>query len=155
MYDRAIVPDIRDGHGWYTGSPPETLDELPRDKVEALSGKFVACPGCTRDAFETGNCHLVALFAHFAKTCPGMEPPKFASLATKTVEGKGGLRDVLLEKDAIFGGCKPARGSPHSSALGVKLKCSIFGNPEVEKRLKESRLRAAEKRARKIAQARE
>ena len=72
----------------------------------------------------------VRLQQAFQAAFPERECFRLCSLATDIVEGKGGLRDVLVAKDAVFGGVLPKRGSPHARELGICLEESIFGNPE-------------------------
>ena len=117
--------------------------------MKRLAGQWICCPGCTLDAFSEGNCHTVPLIMKFKELYPDLEAPSFVSLATTTVEGKGGLRDVLIERNAIFCGCKPPRGAPTSRELGVSLPASIFGNPEVMQKIREGKEKGAEKRAQK------
>lgn len=136
---------VRQGHQWYCGEPGSWTNE----HLEKLAGRWICCPGCTIDAFSEGNCHTLPIIMKFKKEFPDLEAPNFVSLATTTVEGKGGLRDVLIEKDAVFCGCKPPRGAPTSRDLGVSLPASIFGNPEIMAKIREGKEKGAEKRAQK------
>ena len=136
---------VRGGHEWTEGVPGTYTDaDLAR-----CEGRYLACPGCTSDAFELGNCHTLPIINAFKLKFPDRCPPTFISLNTTTVEGKGGLRDVLIEKNAIYAGCNPARGSPHASALGVKLPRSIFGNPQKLKDWAAAKALREEKKLRK------
>jgi hypothetical protein len=116
---------IRPGHEWYRGD----AGKYTSSQLERLCNRFVACPGCSRDDFALGKCHTVALISEFKQTFPDLEPPTFVSMATKLVEGKGGLRDVLIAKDAVFCGCSVPRGAPTKRDLGLYLPESVFGNP--------------------------
>lgn len=139
---------VRTGHQWYCG-PPGSYTEA---HLKRIAGRWIACPGCTVDAFEAGNCHTVRIIDEFRRKFPDLVAPKFVSVCTKTVEGNGGLRDVLVTRDAVFAGCKPPRAAPTVRALGVSLPASIFGNPEVQKRLDDSKTKAREtKEAKKRA----
>lgn len=140
---------VRSGHKWYCGPPGSYTD----DQLKKIAGRWFACPGCTIDAFNEGKCHTGPIIKEFQTKFPELEAPKFVSVCTKTVEGKGGLRDVLVTKDAIFAGCKPPRAAPTAKELGVSLPASIFGNPEVQKRLDEGKDRARETKARKKREA--
>ncbi len=138
---------VRGGHEWTEGVPGTYTDaDLAR-----CEGRYLACPGCTSDDFELGNCHTLPIINTFKLKFPDRCPPTFISLNTTTVEGKGGLRDVLIEKNAIYAGCNPARGSPHASALGVKLPRSIFGNPQKLKDWAAAKALREEKKAVKAA----
>jgi len=117
---------LRKGHSWYSGHAGTYTDE----QLGALAGRWVACPGCTVDDQAQGNCHLARLQQAFRAAFPERECFRMCSLATDAVEGKGGLRDVLVAKDAVFAGVLPKRGSPHARELGICLEESIFGNPE-------------------------
>ena len=121
-----LVTRLRKGHSWYSG-PAGSWTEA---QLGELAGRWVACPGCTADDQAQGNCHLVKLQEAFRNAFPERECFKMCSLATDVVEGKGGLRDVLVEKDAVFAGVLPKRGSPHGRELGIRLEESLFGNPE-------------------------
>ena len=138
----------RKGHEWYCGDPGSWTSE----HLKKLTGQWICCPVCTIDAFSEGNCHTLPIIMQFKKEFPDLEAPNFVSLATTTVEGKGGLRDVLIEKDAVFCGCKPPRGAPTSRDLGVSLQASIFGNPEEMAKIQEGKEKGIEKRAEKKRQ---
>ena len=140
---------VRAGHEWYVGVPGSYTDK----HLKQLAGRWVACPGCTIDAFTEGNCHTGPIIEEFKTKFPDLEAPKFVSVCTKVVEGKGGLRDVLITKDAVFMGCKPPRAAPTARELGVSLPASIFGNPEVQKRLDEGKEKARETKAAKKREA--
>ena len=139
---------VRAGHQWYCGEPGSWTDE----QLKKLSGRWICCPDCNAEAFSNGKCHLLPLIMSFKKVYPVLAPPNFVSLATTTVEGKGGLRDVLIEKDAIFCGCKPPRGAPTSRELGVSLPASIFGDWVLMAKIREGKEKGAEKRAEKKRQ---
>ena len=116
-------------------------------------GRYLACPGCTIDDFELGNCHTLAIINAFKRKFPDRCPPTFISLSTKVVEGKGGLRDVLLEKNAIYAGVGGgARGAPIARELGVSLPRSKFGNPQKLEDRKEAKKLREEKKAAKEAE---
>ena len=140
---------VRAGHEWYVGVPGSYTDK----HLKQLAGRWVACPGCTIDAFTEGNCHTGPIIEEFKTKFPVLEAPKFVSVCTTVVEGKGGLRDVLITKDAVFMGCKPPRAAPTARELGVSLPASIFGNPEVQKRLDEGKEKARETKAAKKREA--
>ena len=131
---------VRAGHEWYCGPPGSWTDA----HLRKLAGRWIACPGCTIDAYTSGNCHTSKIIDEFRAKWSALEAPKFVSMCTKTVEGNGGLRDVLVARDAVFAGCKRPRGAPTSRELGVSLPASIFGNPEVQKRLEEGKEKARE-----------
>ena len=131
---------IRTGHEWYKGVP----GSYNTAQLKKLAGRWICCPGCTIDAYTEGNCHTGKIVDEFKAKFPDLEAPLFVSGNTKCVEGKGGLRDVLVTRDAIFCGCKPPRGAPTSRELGVSLPASIFGNPEVMARINEKRLKTKE-----------
>ena len=140
---------IRVGHEWYCGTP----GSWDSSHLKKLAGRWIACPGCTIDAFTQGNCHTSAIIEAFKKEYPVLEPPKFVSASTKCVEGKGGLRDILISRDAVFAGCKPPRGAPTSRELGVSLPASIFGNPEIWAQINAKRLQSQEARDEKKREA--
>ena len=140
---------VRAGHEWYVGVPGSYTDK----HLKQLAGRWVACPGCTVDAFTEGNCHTGPIIEEFKTKFPVLEPPRFVSVCTKVVEGKGGLRDVLITRDAVFMGCLPPRAAPTARELGVSLPASIFGNPEVQKRLDEGKEKARETKAAKKREA--
>ena len=120
-----LVTRLRKGHSWYSGHAGTYTNE----QLGQLAGRWVACPGCTADDQAQGRCHLCGLQDAFRDAFPDRECFKMCSLATDVVEGKGGLRDVLVEKDAVFAGVLPKRGSPHGRELGIRLEESLFGNP--------------------------
>ena len=140
---------IRVGHEWYCGTP----GSYNSAQLKKLSGRWIACPGCTIDAYTEGRCHLGPIIDTFKSKFTDLAPPLFVSLSTKCVEGKGGLRDVLITRDAVFCGCKPPRGAPTSRELGVSLPASIFGNPEVMERINAKRLETKEKKDEKKREA--
>ena len=119
--------------------------------LAALEDKYICCPGCTIVDFELGRCHTCAIVGEFRAKFPEKKAPKWLSMATKTVEGRGGLRDVLVAKQAVFCGCKPPRGSPTMRELGVRFKPTRFGNPEVMVRLRAGIQKGKETRAKKAA----
>ena len=133
---------MRAGHEWYCGPPGSYTDA----QLRKLAGRWIACPGCTIDAYNEGNCHTGPIVREFESKFPDLEAPRFVSMHTKVVEGDGGLRDVLITRDAVFAGCKPPRGAPTSRDLGVSLPASIFGNPEVQARIDEGKEKARESR---------
>jgi hypothetical protein len=92
---------------------------------------------------------VAQIIAEFSAKFPVLPSPKFVSLCTKCLEGEGGLRDVLIERDAVFCGCKPPCGAPTSKELGVALKASIFGDPQEMLRINEAKQKAQETRAQK------
>lgn len=139
---------IRKGHEWTVGYPGTYTDE----DLARCEGRYLACPGCTVDDFELGNCHTLPIINEFKRKFPDRCPPTFISLSTTVVEGKGGLRDVLLEKDTIYAGVGGgARGAPTVRELGVSLPRSIFGNPQKLEDRKEAKKLREEKKAEKAA----
>jgi len=138
-------PRVRPGHEWYLGVPGTWTD----DDLFRLSGRYLACPGCTIDDYERGACHTRLIIHSFKVKFPDHCPPTFVSAATKIIEGRGGHRDVLINLDAVWAGCRPPRGAPIARELGTRLPCSKFGNPEKLKAWDEAKQQRAEKRLRK------
>lgn len=127
---------LRAGHEPFVGKPGSwTCSDLQK-----LQGKWIACPGCTIDAYHSGHCHTKSIVDAFCKHFPNLEAPKFVSGGTKTILGKGGLHDVYVTRDAVFCGCYPPRASPHLRELGFKLKMSIFGNKDKMRKLKKDKV---------------
>ena len=131
----------------YLGEPGSYTDA----DLLSLAGKFICCPGCTIVDFHLGRCHTCAIVAEFRTKFPDKEAPQWLSMATKTVEGRGGLRDVLVTKQAVFCGCRPPRAAPTMRELGVRFKATRFGNPEVMVRLRAGIQKGKETRAKKAA----
>ena len=94
---------VRAGHEWYTGSPGCFTDA----QLKKLEGRWIACPDSTVESFEAGKGNVAAIIAKFKTRFPSLEPPRFVSACTKAIEGDGGLREVLIAKDAVWAGCKP------------------------------------------------
>lgn len=137
-------PKVRPGHEWYLGVPGTWTD----DDLFRLSGRYLACPGCTIDDYNRGACHTRSIINKFRVRFPDHCPPTFVSAATRTIEGRGGHRDVLINLDAVWAGCRPPRGAPIARELGTRLPCSKFGNPEKVKAWAEAKQQRAEKRLR-------
>ena len=141
---------VRPGHEWTLGVPGTWTD----DDLFRLSGRYLACPGCTIDDYERGACHTGSIIARFKALFPDNCPPTFVSAATKIIEGRGGHRDVLINMKAVWAGCKPPRGAPIARELGIRLPCSKFGNPELTKAWAEkAELRKEQKRKRELTEA--
>ena len=136
---------VRVGHEWYSGEPGTWNAE----HLLSLSERWLACPDCTTVDFTEGRCHTQGIINAFKQKFPSLQGPQFASANTKVIEGDGGLRDVLITKNAIFAGCKPPRGAPTSKELGITLPCSVFGNPEVMAKIRQGIERGKEERAKK------
>ena len=117
---------IRKGHKWTCGPPGSYTDT----DLHRLSNRYICCSGCTLKDFQQGRCHTSKLVAEFIAKNPDLPPPKFVSAATTTIEGKGGLREVLIEKDAVWCATRTARGAPTARELHIRLPFSKFGNPE-------------------------
>lgn len=125
---------VRPGHEWACGPPGSwSMEDLKK-----LAGRWVACPDCKLNE----SCHIGPIISKFKTEFPNLEPPVFVSMCTKVIDGNGGLRDILVSKDAVFAGCKPPHGAPTVRDLGVSLPASIFGNPEVQKRLDDKKQKA-------------
>ena len=117
---------LRKGHAWTVGIPGTYTDT----DLRRLSGRYICCSGCTSIDYEEGHCHTAKLVAEFIAKNPDLPPPKFVSAATTTIEGAGGLREVLIEKDAVWCATRTARGAPTARELHIRLPFSKFGNPE-------------------------
>lgn len=135
---------VRKGHGDFIGVP----GTWTREDLFKLEGRFIACPKCTIEKFYNGNCHVKGIVDAFNfsfcnsmdfEICPVITPPKFVSANTTTVLGRGGLHDVYVNKDSVFAGCYPPRGSPHLRELGFQLPQSVFGNPDKIRKKKEDK----------------
>ena len=104
------------------------------EDLYALRGKFLACPGCTRDDFDLGNCHLSGVLddwdAAFPRSWqfpePELAPPTWQSIATRNPKH---LDLVLNQRQAVFGGCVSFRACPHKRLWGFSLLETRFGNP--------------------------
>ena len=140
---------VRAGHEWYTGSPGCFTDA----QLKKLEGRWIACPDSTVESFEAGKGNVAAIIAKFKTRFPSLEAPRFVSACTKAIEGDGGLREVLIAKDAVWAGCKPPMGVPTARELGVSLPASIFGDPSVQQRIDDGKQKARETKAAKAREA--
>ena len=140
---------VREGHEWYCGPPGSYTD----NHLKRLSGALIACPDCTAITFAAGGCHVRDIILRFRTTFPVLQPPAFVSACTKSIEGEGGLRDVLLAKGAVWAGCKPPTGVPTARDLGVSLPASVFGNPAVQQRIDDGKQKARDTKAAKAREA--
>ena len=124
--DTKVRYPIRPGHAWYCGTPGTYTD----DDLRRLANKWICCSGCTMCDFHRGKCHTCKIVTEFKDKFPDLPPPTFVSAATTTIEGKGGLREVLIQKDAVWCATRTARGAPTSRELNIRIPFSKFGNPD-------------------------
>ena len=104
------------------------------DDLYKISGKYIACPGCTRDDYDLGNCHLTPLLEEWDGLFvgswqfpePNLVPPKWQSIATRD---EAHLNLVLNERNAIMGGCGSFRACPHKRLWGFSPLETRFGKP--------------------------
>ena len=98
-----------------------------RKDLRLLAGREIACPGCSRDDIHFKRCHTTAIVDEFKRLFPDLEPPAPVSSATKCIEGKGGLQDVYVDRDAVHCGRGPPRGAATGS-IGLYLPYGLFAN---------------------------
>lgn len=104
------------------------------DDLYKISGKYIACPGCTRDDYDLGNCHLTPILEEWGEIFvgswqfpePELVPPTWQSIATRN---EAHLNLVLNERQAIMGGCGSFRACPHKRLWKFSLLETRFGNP--------------------------
>lgn len=79
---------------------------------------------------ESARCHVLIIIQHFKRMFGDtLPPPRTCSAATKCIEGRGGLRDIFITRQAIFAGRRCLRGAPTKRSLGLTIKKSVFSNP--------------------------